>query len=486
MRVRGIAATAITRILLEKGHKIVQASEPICERLGIAFDASPAEVTVKDGDPDSIIVMGEMDKAGAIYEELSLTLSEVFRYVARPPLHSVHVGVVRSREAGTCKVELEGVLAILEPCNAQEGSKVLVSVERPALRPDESPKLTTRIRVQGKYVALIKGSPRISFSEHIRDNEVRTSLLEAALKVIAGSGLGVHFRSNSRFASKEEVINEIRSLLAELGKIESEYRESATAPRMLAEGEFLGMLELLSTAKERLDQVREQIVPTLRGHHSLKFMGFDDLVEIGESVIARTGRQDLVEDGIRDYIANKLRAAHVRIVHIKPSGERVELTPGSVHTLEVAGGRLRLVLQRKIKGPGEYDGLGIRKEPGDVDFMVVEEGSWFVSHNYYRGNEWLGTYVNVNAPPEIGPGIVKYHDLLVDVVVLPDNRVKVVDLDELEKYHEQGIVPLGLYEKAMDVVRRLSSEEGLHKALYRARGPDQRIANTAPDLSFKG
>ena len=47
VRVRGITATAVSKLLLDKGFRIVQASRIIQERLGAEFDPSPADVTVK-------------------------------------------------------------------------------------------------------------------------------------------------------------------------------------------------------------------------------------------------------------------------------------------------------------------------------------------------------------------------------------------------------------------------------------------------------
>ncbi|MEM2412048.1 MAG: RNA-binding protein, partial [Desulfurococcaceae archaeon] len=71
VRVRGIYATAISKILLESGFKLVEASEKVRERLGIDLDAAPCDVTVKDCENvDELLVVGFPGEAGLVYKVL--------------------------------------------------------------------------------------------------------------------------------------------------------------------------------------------------------------------------------------------------------------------------------------------------------------------------------------------------------------------------------------------------------------------------------
>jgi len=59
VRVRGIYSTAVSKLLLEEGFKLVEASDKIIERLNIPIDTSPCDATVKDTEnPDEILVLG--------------------------------------------------------------------------------------------------------------------------------------------------------------------------------------------------------------------------------------------------------------------------------------------------------------------------------------------------------------------------------------------------------------------------------------------
>lgn len=88
--------------------------------------------------------------------------------------------------------------------------------------------------------------------------------------------------------------------------------------------------------------------------------------------------------------------------------------------------------------------LWTREEPLDLGPYVLEAGDVFVEH-YYR-DEWFnifrvegaggglkGWYCNVTEPPEIGPDAIRWFDLALDLLVLPDGRTTVADEDEFEE-----------------------------------------------------
>jgi uncharacterized protein len=84
-----------------------------------------------------------------------------------------------------------------------------------------------------------------------------------------------------------------------------------------------------------------------------------------------------------------------------------------------------------------------RVEPLDLGPFVLEAGDVFLEH-YYR-DEWFnifqihdvggalkGWYCNVTEPAEIQSGAVRWLDLALDLLVLPDGRATVVDEEEFE------------------------------------------------------
>ncbi len=72
VRVRGIYATALTRLLREAGHEVVQASGPIEDRFDGEFADERAAVTVTTtDDQQGVGVIGDHDAAAAVTDRLT-------------------------------------------------------------------------------------------------------------------------------------------------------------------------------------------------------------------------------------------------------------------------------------------------------------------------------------------------------------------------------------------------------------------------------
>ncbi len=460
IRVRGITATAVSKLLLDKGYRIVQASRIIRERLGIGFDDSPADVTIKDSGPDELLVIGFHGYAEEVYGLLRDELYGVFSWSSPHGLYSAHLAIVKNaRPSGECLVGLrDGYECILPSCGGLvPGRLVLISIVHPRLKPRDACRASRELRIVGEYVSLVYGSPRITVSEHVRDRDRRNYLVALAASKLFGTGLGIHFRSSSQYAGEDEIAGEIDRLRKTLEEILSRAR-NASEPITLYEGEYIGLLGLTSIAKERLDTLRSTVAPTIRGHHSLKSYGgpVSEVVDFAEKLLPRLGGGDIVEKALLDYCVEKMvNYPTVRIIHVKPDGVRLNLTPGVLR--EYRGEEGLLIMERTFKSKGVYDGLGVEKEPGDRDVMIIPLREYWISHNYYRGSEWLGSYININTPPEILPGAVKYHDLVVDVIVKTDGEADVVDRDELTELAEAGIIPRDLAMNAIGEARRIAS-----------------------------
>lgn len=329
LRVRGTAATALSALFLSKGFKIVQASEPVRERLGIPFDPSPAEATVKDGnEPGVLVVVGRPSAVESALKHVAEELEYVAIWRARPNLHSLHRGRVVEKREDLCVVEVGGgARGLLERCHAGVGGEVLVSVARPAIFEGDEIVLKPEVRLDGLYVSVIVGSPRIEFSEHIRDRGKRAELSALALKALAGTGLGVRFRSNSQHAPEGEVYREMEALRDQALRLVKE-AGSLPAPSQVHEGEALALVYLASPAKARLDSIRGRAAPTVPGHHSLKSLGAAELVDFAE-FLARSGLVPAEAAGaVLDYVVQKNLGREIRVRHRKLSGGCLELSPG--------------------------------------------------------------------------------------------------------------------------------------------------------------
>lgn len=453
VRVRGIYATALTRLLVEKGYAIVQPSEKIAVRFGLTVNNSPSDVTIKDSDDgDGVILIGSPAETREVFEQLTSTIPFTFKTLSKAELYSVYLVRIEKAENGVCTADAGEFKVEVSPCKETPGDKAVVGVRKAPLYPGERVIASKGFRLLGKLVALLHGEPRVTFSEHIRDPELKARLTTLAASRLMGTGLGIHFRSSARFAGSGELLNEIDMLLGEYRRLMARVKE-AEPPVKLYSGELLGFIRFTSLSKAFLDYVRDAVTPTISGHHSLRSMGLGDLVEALEFSVMHGCGRDAASKGVHEFLLAKISEERsIRIKHVKPTGEVLELVPGRVEKVLRGPDSTRIIIKRLITGSGIYDGLNVERKPGDVDYMVIMLGRPYIVHNYYRGNTWLGSYINVNTPPEVSADTVKYHDLLVDVSVTPDGRINVLDREELDKAFQQGLIDSRLYQYALKAV----------------------------------
>ena len=451
VRVRGIYSSALTKLLLDNGFQIVQPSEKIIRRLGLSPDYSPCEATVLDGDLGEIVVMGFPEVAESIYRVVASVVKyyAVEKAIVGPG--EVRVGRIVDKHGDECVVDIgDGLTGRLQRCGKNPGEMVLVGALKPAFRRDKID-LTTSFRIRGLYVDIIHGAPKITFSEHIRDKNTRAKLSAIAAGKLAGSGLGVHFRSSSRYAAREDIEREIEELLRKYREILNEF-EKASEPRVLIKGESIYVLRLNSLSRGVLDEYRRRIAPTLPGHHSFKAWGWSDYVDLLEIILEKLGNREVentVQSSFLEYLVEKLRGHKpVEILHLKPSGEVIRLTSGVLLDYSVKKECVDLLLERTFSTEGMYDGLGIPKYPGDKDLMRASTCSPYVVHNYFRDGSWIGSYISIGTPVEISPNGIAYMDLYVDIVLTSTRGPDVIEMDELEKSFENGLISSYLYEYA--------------------------------------
>jgi probable ribonuclease FAU-1 len=116
-----------------------------------------------------------------------------------------------------------------------------------------------------------------------------------------------------------------------------------------------------------------------------------------------------------------------------------------------------LVLLRSFRGGGRYDSIGAPILPGDHGTIEVVPGGWVLRRTYCRASGALiGELFNIQTPAEVLSSEVRYLDLEVDVVRLPDGRVDVVDLDDLARVEASGHVSHALADTARSVARQLA------------------------------
>ena len=456
VRVRGIYATALTKWALDSGFQVVQASQVIAERFGIPQLEVPADVTLKNSDdePSELLVVGYTWAAEKVLEKLRATLPYSFYWVSRVPLHAT----VKAESLGGCKASIGGLEAelVAKECPG-EGEAIVAGVVRPGVRPGEKPRLAPGARVIGDYAIIYEAEkPRVTISEHIRSTEKR-ALLAALASELTSRGLGVHWRSSARYADEDTLRRHLHELATML--VEVKRRAEEGGPGVYSEGETVALVRLSRPDKETLDRIRAEVVPTAPLHHSVKSVdpGAGIVIDYAEKLLPHGVEPGKLLEGLLDLYAERLSSARsVKLVHVKPDGTVVEIGRAEVRSVERRSGSLSVTLERRVRGRGVYDGLGVEKEPGDRIVTEVDTSSWVIVHRYYSpSGELKGVYYNLNTPPELSESSIVYLDLEVDVVRRPGEEPRMIDEELLEQAARAGIVTEELKRRALEEASKL-------------------------------
>jgi protein associated with RNAse G/E len=224
-------------------------------------------------------------------------------------------------------------------------------------------------------------------------------------------------------------------------------------------GEGSVEVEFPFSAKEALDELRNRVLPTVPRHHHFRIVASDYVNLLEEKTLSghpekresvgRSMEKSLIWDTLQE-------GKEIKIEHVKLDGEVIFLSEGVI--LEKDFDLKSLVLKRsRFKGRTKYDGLGIEKREGDYAVSEVLGGQWHYRHTYFREDGTLiGRYVNINTPVEFYPDRIRYVDLEIDVVQMPDGRTFVTDEEDLAERFKAGFLSAELVETAKKAALEVS------------------------------
>lgn len=439
VRVRGIYATALTKIFLESGHEIVQATDTILSRFNILHSTESPDVTVSDNRdlPGGLFIIGKCSAVETIISDILRVVKDAVVIRAPMPLYSVVMGIIVDK--GQVEVA-PGLIASLEKGEYfSPGDKIPVTLVNVVGQLRASP----LIMPSTDYVRVID-SPTVKLSRHIKDPDVKMMLVRVGLNRLGQlGGLGIRWRSNAQYLSEDAAYKAIDEVVELMNRVRARIAE-AKEYDILFEGECIASMILDAVARQILDDVRNSVVPTVKWHHSLKIsMENTEIMDYTEYVVGALKMRDELSKVLVDYVMNGLQT--VNIHHVKVDGTYINIGPAE----KVNYSNGVLVVRRELKPGGVLDGLGVAKEQGDLAYSIIELGSEYITHIYTSSTgEFKGAYININTPVEPTADGVIYVDLEVDVVVDHGFSARVIDEDKLQlipnaRYVEEAKGALG-------------------------------------------
>jgi len=462
-KIRGIYATALTKLLIENEFEIVEPSQPIRERFGLAENAGLPDLKIKDRfDRQGVRVIGDKEAVDRFREIIHSNLEDAITRKWSVSLDGIYKGTIIGETGGFLLVDLGDAIGKLPKYEAKsfhEDNVLFVQVERKRIG-SKNPLLSTKIKIPGKYAILINTN-KVGVSLKIRDIGKRFELYQLG-KELAPAGWGIIWRKEAESQPREILEKEIKELAEKAEKIMEKF-EKAEAPSMIFEGLYCMDVEFPALSKRKLDEIRGNVAVTLNGHHYYKACGgkVSSALEMAEKLLEKGKPLEEVESLFKETIESEypLEGSPIKIEHVKLSGRVLSLGKGIIE--EINGEKIRF--RRIFHKPGIYDGLGTRKEPGDTAITNVKIGDWILETSYYsRNGVYKGTYINLNTPVELYPYGIRYVDLEVDVCILPNSVAKIVDEDKLWKAVEKGFITKKLanfvIEKAREIIDEFNSK----------------------------
>lgn len=393
IKIRGIYSTSLSKFFLDRGYKVVLPSEKQKRRLNLKKGGYPIDASLVDykygikiSGPSSEVVLKE------ITENFDSIWFEDF--VGR-----IYKGkVVGSFMDGSYVVKIGRHLGILRESPVSEKPLVQIKKEENGMF-----FLTQDIRIFGKYVVLIKNG-RTSFHKEFPE-ELRKDLEDIEL-----DGFGIFFTQFSIGRERDEIEKDLEECLRLYKKINGDFSFKRS-----------WIVKFTKEGREKLDKIRKLVLPTSRKHHLIRMFGLDGKLDVIEEL--NPERIDIIER----ECGGEIELIHDRII----GGEIIR----KEKIIEKKEGFLRTY--REIKSPGFYDGLKIRKIPGDYAISEIREGEIFYEIKYYRKDgRLIGKYVNFNTPIEMFGDKVYYIDLLIDLVKVNDSWI-LKDVEEFEEIKEE-------------------------------------------------
>jgi Ribonuclease G/E len=464
-RVRGIYSTALTKLLIDNGFEIVQPSARIKERFNLEGVQKPLDLVITDRrNRQGVYVRGRAEPVDIFCSVLRSHLDDVIIRRLTFTLGGIYKGLVEQKETITKTLlvnigPVTGKLSMNEVTDVNAG-QVVVQVRRALGRGGLL--LSTNLTLPGRYVVLTS-KPVVKVSKRLLDFGERSRLLKLGER-LAPKGWGLLWR-RSAANQPEEVLQEEVSALLKNGEALLKRAEKAEAPALLQEGFHLTNVEFPSLSKTKLDKVRGEVTPTLRGHHLYKAWGgkVSAAVDMAERLLKKGCSHSDVKELFEQTVEREYPTVGslIEIEHVKLDGNVFRLGKALVQNVEYKGSNVSFLrVRRDFRVKGIYDGLKVSKEPGDYAVTQLGIEKWHTKTQYFSKNGRLkGIYVNLNTPVEIYSYGVRYVDLEVDVCMWPDGRVEVLDEGKLEKALAEGLVGERLVEivreKAKEIVKHL-------------------------------
>jgi Ribonuclease G/E len=454
-RVRGIYSTALTKLLLDNNFEIVQPSAKIKERFSLEENRELPDLVIYDQrNRQGVYARGKAELVNIFCSVLQSRLDDVIIRKWAFTIGGIYKGLIKQVDfaTNTALVDIGPAIGIINIKELADLKSKQIVVQAKTGLGRRKPLLTINITIPGKY-AVLTSQHLVKVSKRLLDFEERSRLLQLGEKLVP-SHWGILWRRTAANQTAEVLESEVSSLMRE-GESLLKKAEQAEAPAPLREGYHLANIEFPAFSKAKLDEIRREVTPTMKGHHYYKACGgrVSAALEMAEKLLKKGYAYKDVEELFKQTVEKEYPTVGslIEIEHVKLNGKVFHLGKALIQNLDYKGSKVSVQFRRDFVKKGMYDGLEILKEPGDYAITEARVGEWHFKTQYFsKEGQLKGTYINLNTPVELYPYGIRYVDLEVDVCVWPNGRVEKLDEEKLERAVEEEFVS----EKLVRIIKK--------------------------------
>ncbi len=362
------------------------------------------------------------------------------------------------------------------------------------------PSLGSFFTIPGDLIVIVPYNDRVIISSEIIAGRIKKWLFDLGKDIQRTKKYGFIFRTAAALASEEEILEEVDRLEEDLIHTQNVIEKYPDKIGEIFSNYHSINVIFPSQVKNNFDDLRRQILPTMECHHIIKanpiikqYRRFEkfkdkdekykdkdekysdakkrsenenkftlsDLISFTENLmhgLDKKANEKICKNYLKQYYCDFLKPRKIlNILHQKLNGKTIKLTPGIINSIDYESERpYNIILKRKLREGGLYDGLNTPIEKGDYAIGKYAIGSWYYMSTYYSvKNELKGRYFNINTPIEISHQGIRYIDLEIDVVENMIGERKLIDQEYLEKVLELNIISQELYDKAFGVASNI-------------------------------
>ncbi|MDD4353050.1 MAG: ribonuclease E/G [Candidatus Nanoarchaeia archaeon] len=452
VKIRGIYSSSLTRLLTKNKLMITEPSENIKSSFPKLKFADKYDTTIHDfADKSGIVIKGEQTES--IKNLIEKFDNAVFQVENSGDLY---LGKIKKLDPDTKNIHVDlglskvGLLPLKDYWGfVKEGEKILVQLKS---EQNDHFLLSTKIHLFGEDVVLIqKGFTKIS--SNVNDRETIERLNKIADENCQ-EGWGALYKSSASEKKESELVDEIKELYKDYDKIKASFEKEKDI-KILRKGLMTCYVRFDKTVKEEMDKLRNEVKPTINGHHSLKTDIFANIVDFSENLIKEKLNEGKINEAIKKFVQTK--SAKIDDLYIINEHKVTGVTNFSKGKIVEIKDEV-LKVKKFLRNGSIIAGINMTSDKGDYLLTSIKENSGFVKNELYSSSDVLkASYYVITTPIEVHSRKAEMINLDLAVSIANDKK-ELLNEELLQSYVNQGLISKKLAAESVKIAKKLIKE----------------------------